>query len=71
SGQEFFGTGDVIKFDEAKQQLTLEGLNGGWARARQFSAGGGNKGEIIAKKIIYNKSADTVIIENGYSGSAR
>ncbi len=70
-GQEFFGTGDVIKFDESKQQLTFEGLKDGVAHARRLSPGGGDKGEIIGKKIIYNKLTDTVIVEGAYSATGR
>lgn len=66
-GDQFFGSGDVIKFDEAKQQVTLEGLNGGYARARKLGLNGGTRGETVAKKIIYNRADDTVIAIDGYS----
>jgi lipopolysaccharide export system protein LptA len=70
-GEEFFGTGDVIKFDETKQQLTLEGLNGNVASARRLGPGGGNRGDIKARKIIYNRVDDTVSIEGAYSATGR
>ena len=70
-GQECYGTGDQIKFDESKQLVTLVGLGDGWAHFRRFKPGGGEQGEIIGKKIIYNRLADTVNIEGGYGGSAR
>jgi lipopolysaccharide export system protein LptA len=69
-GEEFFGTGDVIKYDESKQQLTLEGLNGGVATARRLYPGGADRGKIIARKIIYNRQQDTISVEDGYSGSS-
>jgi hypothetical protein len=70
-GTEFFGTGDRIKFDEAKQQLTIEGINGGMARARRLGAGGGDRGDIVGSKIIYNRLTDTVNIDGGISGTIR
>ena len=70
-GEEFFGTGDAIKYDESKQQLTIEGLDGRAAQARRLGFGGANRGAIIARKIIYNRVADTVNIEGGYSGTGQ
>jgi lipopolysaccharide export system protein LptA len=67
-GNEFFGSADVIKFDEAKQELKLEGLNGGLARARRFNPQGGDRGDIVGRKIIYNRATDTFSGDGVYSG---
>jgi hypothetical protein len=67
-GMQFYGAADEIKFDEAKQQLTLVSSGGGLARARKFSDGGGSR-EVIGKKIIYNRSTDTVTVDGGISAT--
>ncbi|HEX4592461.1 MAG TPA: LptA/OstA family protein, partial [Gemmataceae bacterium] len=68
-GDQFFGSADVIKVDEAKQQVTLEGVNGRLARARKLAPGGNSGGEFSGKKMTYNRRDDTINIEDGYSGS--
>lgn len=65
----FFGTGDVIKFDEAKQQMTLEGTNGGYARAVRLKAEGSQPKVITARKITYNRATDSFEVDGAYSVS--
>jgi lipopolysaccharide export system protein LptA len=60
-GDEFFGTGDIIRFDEAKQQMTLEGVNGGYAVANRLRTRSGEPSRVIARKIIYIRSTDDII----------
>src|SRR5205085_7623712 len=62
-GDQFYGSSDVIKYDEAKQTVTLEGRSGGPAHARRLDRGG----EIIAQKITYDRARDIINIEGGYS----
>ena len=66
-GDQFYGSSDVIKYDEAKQMVTLEGRSGGPAHARRLDRGG----EIIAQKIIYDRARDIINIEGGYSATGR
>jgi len=61
----------VIKYDESKQQLTIRRINGGLAHAHRFGPGGGDRGTITAKKIIYNRLADTVNIEGAVLATGR
>jgi lipopolysaccharide export system protein LptA len=60
-GDEFFGTADVIRFDESKQQMTLEGQNGGYAVANRLRVKPGEPKRVIARKIIYIRSTDEII----------
>jgi lipopolysaccharide export system protein LptA len=65
---EFYGTADVIKFDEAKQQMTLEGLNGKLALVQMLRARPGEERKHIhARKIMYNRLTDTWSAEGVYS----
>ncbi|HEX4591618.1 MAG TPA: hypothetical protein VH120_16900, partial [Gemmataceae bacterium] len=70
-GDQFFGSADVIKYDEAKQVVTLEGTPGRPARGRRLRPGGDTQGEIIAQKIIYDRLRDIFNSENGYSATGR
>ena len=69
-GDQFFGAADVIKFDEAKQQVTLEGANGRLARPGS-SPGGTAAVSSAARRSFTTGRTTRSIVEDGYSGSSR
>jgi lipopolysaccharide export system protein LptA len=68
-GDQFHGAADVIKYDESKQLVTLEGRAGAPARARRLGRGGTDAGEILGEKILYDRARDIINIERGYSAT--
>jgi lipopolysaccharide export system protein LptA len=68
-GEEFFGKADVIRFDEVKQQMTMEGLNGGIAVARRLRPKPGEPSTMRARKIIYNRRDDSILMDGVYSAT--
>jgi lipopolysaccharide export system protein LptA len=68
-GDQFHGAADEIKYDEAKQLVTLVGRPGAPAHARRLGPSGTDSGEIIAEKILYDRARDIINIERGYSAT--
>jgi lipopolysaccharide export system protein LptA len=68
---QFYGSADEIKYDEAKQVVTLQGRKGNPAHARRLGPGGADAGEMIADKIVYDRLRDAVNVEGGLSATGR
>jgi hypothetical protein len=66
-GTTFYGTADVIRFDESKQLMTLEGQNGGYATAMKLDAQTGAPSRVVARRIVYNRQTDEIISDGVYS----
>jgi lipopolysaccharide export system protein LptA len=52
---EFNGWAEVIRFDESKQQMILEGTDDNPAMVNKFPVRGGTPGVSVATKFIYNR----------------
>jgi hypothetical protein len=66
-GDEFFGNGDVIKFDESKQLMTIESFGGGLAVVKRFKVPGNQPSTLKGRKIVYNRLADSFEVDGAYS----
>ncbi len=51
--QEFWGRGDRVTYDESKELVIFEGLNGNLATLYRENGRGGQRGEVKGKKIFY------------------
>jgi hypothetical protein len=52
---EFEGNADVIKFDEAKQRVTLEALEGNYVVVKKYRVNPGEPNRVRAKTMSYNR----------------
>jgi hypothetical protein len=65
---EFYGTADVITFNEEKQQVALQGSQGNPALVELLRPGAnGAPSHFRALKLIYNRLTDQWSVTNGYS----
>jgi len=64
---EFYGTADVVKYDESKEQIIFEGVGGNFATLYQFaSAGAGSQPkEIKGRQILYERKTGRFTIDGG------
>jgi lipopolysaccharide export system protein LptA len=63
--QEFSGSADVVKYDESKEQVILEGSPGNDAVLYKQKVQGGERETVRATKIFYWRSNGTYSVENG------
>src|SRR5207237_536518 len=63
--KEFSGRADVIKYDESKEQVILEGNDGNPAVLYREKVRGGPKDMMSAQKITYRRTDGTFKVENG------
>ena len=63
--QEFSGSADVVKYDESKEQVILEGSPGNDAVLVKQKVHGGEYETVHATKIFYWRSDGTYSVENG------
>jgi hypothetical protein len=59
-GPDFSGTADIVKFDESKDQLILEGTPGNPAILEKQDARGGNRKKVRGLQIIYSPKSGEV-----------
>jgi lipopolysaccharide export system protein LptA len=62
-GKEFWGNADVVHFDEEKDQVIFEGVEGGKARLFVRDAKGAPPIPVVGKKIIYLRSKGEYIAD--------
>jgi lipopolysaccharide export system protein LptA len=66
-GDEFYGNGDSIKFDESKQLMKIESFGGGLATVTKLKARGNEPSKLRGRTIIYNRLADSFEVDGAYS----
>jgi hypothetical protein len=64
-GEEFSGIADVVKYDESKDQIILEGTQGNLAVLYRERAKGMEREKISAMQITYWRSTGAAHIEGG------
>jgi hypothetical protein len=64
---EFYGTADIVKYNENRDQIIFEGANGNYARLYQFtSQGAGSRPkEITGRQILYERKTGKLIVDGG------
>jgi lipopolysaccharide export system protein LptA len=63
--QEFSGNAEVVKYDESKEQVILEGSDGNLAELIKQKVHGGEPDKVIGKKITYWRSTGEYQVEQG------
>lgn len=64
--QDFFGRADVVKYDEAQDQIIFEGSSGSPAILSKTNAGQGRgTQDVKATKILYNRRQGTFQLDGG------
>ena len=54
---EFYGTADIVKYDDNLERIIFEGTNGNYARLYQLTGQGAGftSGDITGKQILYER----------------
>jgi lipopolysaccharide export system protein LptA len=63
--QEFSGNADVVKYDESKEQVILEGSDGNLAVLTRQKVRGGRPDTVRGKKIIYWRTTGNYQVDEG------
>jgi len=64
---EFYGTSDIVKYNEGKDQIIFEGSGGNYATLYQFTTqgAGSRPKEIKGRQILYERKTGKLIIDGG------
>jgi hypothetical protein len=65
---DFYGTADIVKYDQSKEQVIFEGANGNLAVIYRFVPGqgaGANTGTVRARQILYERKTGRFYSEGG------
>jgi len=64
---EFYGTADIVKYNEGRDQIIFEGADGNYATLYQFTgpAAGNRPREIKGRQILYERKTGKLIVDGG------
>jgi len=66
-GEKYSGRADIVKYDESKEQIILEGVDGNTAELYKEDVRGQERSHIIGEKIVYYRDTGLYRVENARS----